>query len=356
MRHGLHLSKLSRTTSHRMLMLRNLVSSLLKHQQVSTTLAKAKAAQRLADQVIGWGKNGGKDNWERANAFLLNSKETLDPLFGTYARRYENRPGGYTRILRSGYRVGDNAPLAVLELVDHQHDLRFENSARTCARELAIRTRTANLGPEAFAKWRARVEAQGPDGVIDHFKQDDDAKHPELNKVTRKNVVKSLQFRPSPSSSAASSDEPVSHASTLFLDRVHHHYLSSLAEFSLASSSSTTSPSSDSSSSPSASALYRPDPSRQVSQLTQRLHPSETKTSPKPVLTVPMTGKRFLAGERTDGYIVDQPADGRLLGAISRAKGDWSKHGLDRKRRVVGTTEGGDKTIDELEKEFQQRL
>lgn len=71
MRHGLHLSKLSRTTSHRMLMLRNLVSSLLQHQQVSTTLPKAKAAAKLAEQVIGWGKKGGKDNWDRANGFLL---------------------------------------------------------------------------------------------------------------------------------------------------------------------------------------------------------------------------------------------------------------------------------------------
>lgn len=71
MRHGLHLSKLSRPTSHRLLMLRNLVSSLLQHQQISTTLPKAKAAQKLADQVIGWGKIGGKDNWEKANGFLL---------------------------------------------------------------------------------------------------------------------------------------------------------------------------------------------------------------------------------------------------------------------------------------------
>jgi len=71
MRHGLHLSKLSRPTAHRLLMLRNLVSSLLQHQQISTTLPKAKAAQKLADQVIGWGKVGGKDNWEKANGFLL---------------------------------------------------------------------------------------------------------------------------------------------------------------------------------------------------------------------------------------------------------------------------------------------
>lgn len=71
MRHGLKLAKLSRPTAHRVLMLRNLVSSLLEREQVTTTLPKAKAAQKLADQVISWGKQGGKENWERANGFLL---------------------------------------------------------------------------------------------------------------------------------------------------------------------------------------------------------------------------------------------------------------------------------------------
>lgn len=71
MRHRLGHNGLSRPTSHRLLMLRNLVSSLLQHEQITTTLAKAKETQKLADKVIQWGKKGGKSNWERANAYLL---------------------------------------------------------------------------------------------------------------------------------------------------------------------------------------------------------------------------------------------------------------------------------------------
>ncbi|GAA5893410.1 mitochondrial 54S ribosomal protein bL17m MRPL8 [Sporobolomyces salmoneus] len=381
MRHGLHLSKLSRTTSHRMLMLRNLVSSLLQHQQISTTLPKAKAAQKLADQVIGWGKKGGKENWERANAFLLNSKDTLTPLFTTFAQRYASRPGGYTRILRSGYRVGDNAPLAILELVDNKNDLRFENSAKTIGRELAIRTREKELGPEAFKEWREGVEGNGPEGIMEGLKESS-----ELGEITRKNVVKALQFRlnevPSLPVSASSTTKPLSslpssdstdvdaatietpsteepvkviHPSTLFLDRVYHHYLSSLAQFTLSSNSI----SSSSSLSSIDSSLGIPDPERQISQLTQRLQPTDRKSPPKPVLTIPRTGKKFFAGESKLGYLTGegQEEEGereRGMGVISKAKGDWSKGKLDRKRRVV--RQHATEEMDKLEKEFEERL
>ncbi|GAA5956660.1 hypothetical protein JCM3765_005695 [Sporobolomyces pararoseus] len=356
MRHGLHLSKLSRTTSHRMLMLRNLVSSLLQHEQVSTTLPKAKAAQKLADQVIGWGKKGGKDNWERANGFLLNGKDTLEPLFTTFAKRYSSRPGGYTRILRSGYRVGDNAPLAVLELVDNKNDLRFENSAKTVARELAIKTREKQtLDSNTFKIWRETIEAGGQEGIVDRL-----SNSKELGEITRKNLKKALQFRLNESTSTTTTESTTSsentptpttptHPSILFLDRVHHHYLFHLAQFSLSSTSSPTS---------SSSSLGSPDPSRQISQLTQRLHPSEFKTPPSPVLTIPTIGKKFFAGEKTDGYhLVSVDSDGGDLGGgggngpISRAKGDWSKKSLDRKRRV---RKHATEEMENLEKEFEE--
>ncbi|GAA6060908.1 hypothetical protein JCM10212_003942 [Sporobolomyces blumeae] len=369
MRHGLHLSKLSRPTAHRVLMLRNLVSSLLQHQQVSTTLPKAKAAQKLADQVIGWGKQGGKDNWDRANAFLLNSKDTLTPLFTTFAKRYASRPGGYTRILRAGYRVGDNAPLAVLELVDNQNDLRFENSAKTVGRELAIRVQEDKSGAEGWTEFRNQVERDGPERVVERIK---DSRV--LGDITRKNVVKALRYRTnelpvavssesttknlstSPdveassnaetslaSRDAAASPDPVPavHPATLFLDRAYHHYLRSLAEFRLAT-------------------RQVPDPNRPVHQLTQRLHPNEFDSAPKPVLTVPTSGRRALAGERTDGWSstelerADDDAAGRATGRrggpITRAKGDSSKWNLDRKRRHATVK------MDELEREFEQRL
>jgi ribosomal protein L17 len=356
-----------------MLMLRNLVSSLFKHEQISTTLPKAKAASKLADQLISLGKKGkSKSNWERANAFLLQHDDTLKSLFTTFKDRYSDRPGGYTRILRHGYRIGDNAPLAILELVDNKNDLRFENSSKTVARELAIRNRQQGLGPEGFKQWREKIERDGPEGILNNLISSNDDNN-SLGEITKKNVSKALQFRlnesklpvsvssttkplsslPSATSTNSTSDSDVTpvkliHPSTLFLDRVYHHYLSSLAQFSLASSSSTsTSPSSP-------SLLYQPDPSRQISQLTQRLVPKDSKSLPKPVLTVPMIGKKFFAGERTDGYLQEVESSSTGMGPISRAKGDWSKTKLDRKRRVV--PHHATEEMDRLEKEFEERL
>ena len=78
MRHRLANKSLSRPTAHRLLLLRNLVSSLLQHETITTTVAKAKEAQKMADQVIGWGKKGGKSNWDRANAYLLVRSSATD--------------------------------------------------------------------------------------------------------------------------------------------------------------------------------------------------------------------------------------------------------------------------------------
>ncbi|GAA5918485.1 hypothetical protein JCM1841_003258 [Sporobolomyces salmonicolor] len=343
MRHGLHIAKLSRPTAHRVLMLRNLVSSLLQHEQITTTLPKAKAAQKLADKVIQWGKDGGKSNWVRANAFLLNPKETLEPLFTTFAARYAQRPGGYTRVQRAGYRVGDRAPLAVLELVDNRNDLRFENAARTVGRELAVRAREG-AGMSGWWTFRERVEDEGPERIAERI-----ASAAELDGLTRKNVVKALQFRalpvPVPVGDAASTpaaepaDEPTAtttkHPATVFLDRAYHHYLSTLASFSLASAPT-------------------PDPSRSVKQLTQRLAPRESKAPPAPVLTVPRTGRVPRAGERVDGWEQAQDVAVRKTGGpISRAKHDGRREARrdeQRAKRRPATT------VDELQKELEERL
>ncbi|GJN89816.1 hypothetical protein Rhopal_002805-T1 [Rhodotorula paludigena] len=332
MRHGLRTAKLSRPTAHRVLMLRNLVSSLLEHQQVTTTLAKAKAAQKLADQVIQWGKKGGKSNWDRANAFLLNPKQTLTPLFTTLAERYATRPGGYTRIQRAGFRVGDRAPIAVLELVDNANDLRFETAARTLGREFAIRAREGAADESAKHAWRdfrTAVEAEGPER-ISALVGSRAARDFGVDRLTSENVVKALRFRRAPlpvdpeqstspsspvlegaeaeqaASEAAVAPAPaVAHPATLFLDRAYHHYLSSLASFSLASAP-------------------RPDPQRQVRQLTQRLGDLELRGAPRPVVTVPQVGRTPKAGERVDAWESTLEADvevSRRGGPISRAKG-----------------------------------
>ena len=117
MRHRKGLRKLGRTSAHRKAMFRNLVTSLLDEEQLQTTEAKAKEIRRLADRMITLGKRG--DLHARRQALsVIRSKEVTAKLFGELAERYRDRPGGYTRILKVGHRVGDSAPLSIIELVD----------------------------------------------------------------------------------------------------------------------------------------------------------------------------------------------------------------------------------------------
>lgn len=116
MRHRNYGRKLSRNTEHRRALLRNLVTSLLLKERIETTVAKAKAARPLAEHLITLGKRGDLHARRLAASYLL-SPEALRALFGDIAKRYAARPGGYTRIVRTGWRKGDGADLAVLELV-----------------------------------------------------------------------------------------------------------------------------------------------------------------------------------------------------------------------------------------------
>jgi large subunit ribosomal protein L17 len=117
MRHKKGQRKLQRTTSHRLAMLANMVTSLLEHERIETTVPKAKEARPLAERVITLGKKGGLSNVRLASK-TVKSKAVLSKVFGELAKRYADRPGGYTRIIRTGYRTGDAAQLAILELVD----------------------------------------------------------------------------------------------------------------------------------------------------------------------------------------------------------------------------------------------
>jgi len=117
MRHGNGLRKLNRTSSHRLAMLRNMSNSLLQHEVIKTTLPKAKELRRVVEPLITLGK---KDNLaNRRLAFdRLRDREMVTKLFTELGPRYASRPGGYLRILKFGFRVGDNAPMALVELVD----------------------------------------------------------------------------------------------------------------------------------------------------------------------------------------------------------------------------------------------
>ncbi|MCE9671498.1 50S ribosomal protein L17 [Myxococcus stipitatus] len=117
MRHKVGQRKLHRTTSHRLAMLNNMVTSLLEHQAIRTTLPKAKEARKLAERIITLGKRGGLSN-VRLAARTVKDREVLQKVFGEYKERYASRPGGYTRIVRLGFRRGDAAEMALLELVD----------------------------------------------------------------------------------------------------------------------------------------------------------------------------------------------------------------------------------------------
>ena len=117
MRHRQSNRKLNRTTSHRLAMFRNMSVSLLKHEVIKTTLPKAKELRRFVEPLITLGKEPSLAN-HRLAFDRLRDREMVVKLFGELGPRYKARPGGYLRILKYGFRVGDNAPMALVELVD----------------------------------------------------------------------------------------------------------------------------------------------------------------------------------------------------------------------------------------------
>ena len=117
MRHRVGHRKLQKTTPHRLAMLDNMVTSLLEHEAIKTTVPKAKEARRLAERIITLGKRGGLSNVRLAER-TVRSRAVLQKVFGELKDRYASRPGGYTRIVRLGFRTGDAAEMALLELVD----------------------------------------------------------------------------------------------------------------------------------------------------------------------------------------------------------------------------------------------
>ena len=122
MRHRLGLRKLNRTSSHRLAMLRNMTVSLLRHEAIKTTLPKAKELRRVAEPILTLGKNPSLANRRLAFA-RLRDRDIVTKLFDELGPRYAARNGGYSRILKFGFRKGDNAPMALIELVDRPVDL-----------------------------------------------------------------------------------------------------------------------------------------------------------------------------------------------------------------------------------------
>ena len=121
MRHGNGLRKLNRTSSHRLAMLRNMANSLIEHEAIKTTVPKAKELRRVVEPLITLAKEPTVANKRLAFARLRN-RDNVVKLFDVLGPRFAKRPGGYTRILKMGFRVGDNAPMAYMELVDRTEE------------------------------------------------------------------------------------------------------------------------------------------------------------------------------------------------------------------------------------------
>jgi large subunit ribosomal protein L17 len=134
MRHGNRGRGFSRRSEHRKAMFENLAASLLKHEQITTTLPKAKDLRPIVERLITMGRRGGLHVRRQAIA-VLQDKALADKLLTTLAERYKNRPGGYIRIIRAGYRYGDNAPMALIELVDRDPEAKGQDSGPVQVRE-----------------------------------------------------------------------------------------------------------------------------------------------------------------------------------------------------------------------------
>ncbi|MCC3304639.1 50S ribosomal protein L17 [Sneathiella sp. HT1-7] len=127
MRHRKSGRKLNRTSSHRKAMFANMAASLIKHEQIQTTLPKAKDLRPIVEKLITLGKRG--DLHARRQALAeLHEKSAVDKLFSTLSERYAERSGGYTRVLKAGFRTGDAAPMGVIELVDRDVEAKGQDS------------------------------------------------------------------------------------------------------------------------------------------------------------------------------------------------------------------------------------
>lgn len=127
MRHRMAGRKLNRTSSHRKALFANMAAALIKHEQISTTLPKAKDLRRVVERLITLGKRG--DLHARRQALsVLKDRALVEKLFSTLADRYKDRAGGYTRVLKAGHRYGDAAAMAVIELVERDVDAKGQDS------------------------------------------------------------------------------------------------------------------------------------------------------------------------------------------------------------------------------------
>ena len=127
MKHNIKNKKLNKSSSHRKAMFMNMSNALIKHEQITTTLAKAKELKRFVEKIVTLGKKGGLLS-RRKTVSILQDQKMSKKVFDVLAERYKNRVGGYTRIIKLGNRFGDNAPTAVIEFVDRDENAKGQDS------------------------------------------------------------------------------------------------------------------------------------------------------------------------------------------------------------------------------------
>ena len=150
MRHGKKFNHLGRTASHRKAMLSNMASSLILHKRLSTTVAKAKALRKYVEPLLTKSKNDTTHSRRTVFAYLQN-KESVKELFDEVSAKIAGRPGGYTRILKTGYRLGDNAEMCVIELVDYNEDMLTSAATATTGAKKTRRRSSGKKKDEASA-------------------------------------------------------------------------------------------------------------------------------------------------------------------------------------------------------------
>ena len=145
MRHGIGYRKLNKTGEHRKALFKNMLNSLIKYEQITTTLPKAKELKPLIDKVITIGKKNNLSNKKRLFS-KLQDKNSVVKVFDVLSARYQKRKGGYSRVLKAGFRYGDDAPMAIIELVDRN------NEAKKVDKPKKIETKEKDPSPVAATK------------------------------------------------------------------------------------------------------------------------------------------------------------------------------------------------------------
>ncbi len=153
MKHRIKQRKLGRTTSHRKAMFANMAAALIKHEQITTTLPKAKELRPVVEKLITLGKKGGLSNRRRAIS-IMRDEAQVAKMFDVIAERYKDRQGGYCRIMKAGFRYGDAAPMAVIELVDRDVSAKGQDSGPTM-----LDDDSAPEAPAAAEKPKAKKKA-----------------------------------------------------------------------------------------------------------------------------------------------------------------------------------------------------